>query len=118
MAYAGGCSQLAIWVKEAFNSDFWYEEGGYLYDVVGDDFISAKLNLQNLNGPTVYFTNSEDFGLASYKDNTHNELYDYISFYNDEVMKKTEVSIDDLDPTIQFFVRNYNGLKKEKKLVK
>ena len=86
--------------------------------VVGDDFISAKLNLQNLNGPTVYFTNYEDFGLAAYKDNTHSELYDYISFYNDEVMKKTEVSIDDLDPTIQFFVRNYNGLKKEKKLVK
>lgn len=37
LAYAGGCSQLAVWVKEAFNTEFWYDEGGYLYDVIDDD---------------------------------------------------------------------------------
>ncbi|MBR5952083.1 MAG: glycogen debranching enzyme N-terminal domain-containing protein, partial [Pseudobutyrivibrio sp.] len=43
LAYAGGCSQLAMWVKEAFNEEFWYEEGGYLYDVIGEDFKDATL---------------------------------------------------------------------------
>lgn len=37
LAYAGGCSQLAMWVKEAFNSEFWNEEGGYLYGEITEE---------------------------------------------------------------------------------
>ena len=46
LAYAGGCSQLAIWVKEAFNYEFWNEEEGCLYEEIfeenKDDTISPN----------------------------------------------------------------------------
>ena len=56
LAYAGGCSQLAMWVKEAFNEEFWYEEGGYLYDVVGDDFKDASLRPNQIFAVSLPFT--------------------------------------------------------------
>ena len=56
LAYAGGCSQLAIWVKEAFNEEFWYEEGGYLYDVIGEDFKDATLRPNQIFAVSLPFT--------------------------------------------------------------
>lgn len=56
LAYAGGCSQLAMWVKEAFNEEFWYEEGGFLYDVVGDDFKDATLRPNQIFAVSLPFT--------------------------------------------------------------
>ncbi len=56
LAYAGGCSQLAMWVKEAFNSEFWYEEGGYLYDVVGEDFKDSSLRPNQIFAVSLPFT--------------------------------------------------------------
>ena len=56
LAYAGGCSQLAIWVKEAFNSEFWYEEGGYLYDVVDDESKDATLRPNQIFAVSLPFT--------------------------------------------------------------
>ncbi len=56
LAYAGGCSQLAIWVKEAFNADFWYEEGGYLYDVIGEDFKDSTLRPNQIFAVSLPFT--------------------------------------------------------------
>ncbi len=56
LAYAGGCSQLAMWVKEAFNEEFWFEEGGYLYDVVGDDFKDETLRPNQIFAVSLPFT--------------------------------------------------------------
>jgi predicted glycogen debranching enzyme len=56
LAYAGGCSQLAIWVKEAFNSEFWYEEGGYLYDVINDEEKDATLRPNQIFAVSLPFT--------------------------------------------------------------
>ncbi len=56
LAYAGGCSQLAIWVKEAFDSEFWYEEGGYLYDVVDGDFKDSTLRPNQIFAVSLPFT--------------------------------------------------------------
>ena len=56
LAYAGGCSQLAMWVKEAFNEEFWYEEGGYLYDVIGEDFKDATLRPNQIFAVSLPFT--------------------------------------------------------------
>ena len=56
LAYAGGCSQLAIWVKEAFNSEFWYEEGGYLYDVIDDESKDATLRPNQIFAVSLPFT--------------------------------------------------------------
>ncbi|QFJ54436.1 amylo-alpha-1,6-glucosidase [Pseudobutyrivibrio xylanivorans] len=56
LAYAGGCSQLAMWVKDAFNEEFWNEEGGYLYDVVGDDFKDATLRPNQIFAVSLPFT--------------------------------------------------------------
>lgn len=56
LAYAGGCSELAKWVKEAFNEEFWYEEGGYLYDVVGEDSKDATLRPNQIFAVSLPFT--------------------------------------------------------------
>jgi len=56
LAYAGGCSQLAVWVKESFNSDFWYEEGGYLYDVISDDYKDSTLRPNQIYAVSLPFT--------------------------------------------------------------
>ena len=56
LAYAGGCSQLAMWVKEAFNSEFWYEEGGYLYDVIDDESKDATLRPNQIFAVSLPFT--------------------------------------------------------------
>ena len=56
LAYAGGCSQLAIWVKEAFDSEFWYEEGGYLYDVVDEEFKDSTLRPNQIFAVSLPFT--------------------------------------------------------------
>ena len=56
LAYAGGCSQLAKWVKEAFNEEFWYEEGGYLYDVVDEDLKDASLRPNQIFAVSLPFT--------------------------------------------------------------
>jgi len=56
LAYAGGCSQLAIWVKEAFDSEFWYEEGGYLYDVVDDEYKDSTLRPNQIFAVSLPFT--------------------------------------------------------------
>ncbi|SEA17470.1 glycogen debranching enzyme, putative [Pseudobutyrivibrio sp. ACV-2] len=56
LAYAGGCSDLAKWVKEAFVEEFWYEEGGYLYDVVGEDFKDATLRPNQIFAVSLPFT--------------------------------------------------------------
>ncbi|MCR5415648.1 MAG: amylo-alpha-1,6-glucosidase [Pseudobutyrivibrio sp.] len=56
LAYAGGCNQLATWVKETFNTEFWYEEGGYLYDVIGEDFKDATLRPNQIFAVSLPFT--------------------------------------------------------------
>lgn len=56
LAYAGGCSELAKWVKEAFIEEFWYEDGGYLYDVVGEDFKDATLRPNQIFAVSLPFT--------------------------------------------------------------
>ncbi len=76
LAYAGGCSQLAIWVKEAFDSEFWYEEGGYLYDVITDDEKDSTLHPNQIFAVSLPFTmldtEKEKSIVAAIKDN----LYD------------------------------------------
>ncbi|MBP5594852.1 MAG: 4-alpha-glucanotransferase, partial [Pseudobutyrivibrio sp.] len=44
------------WVKEAFNEEFWYEEGGYLYDVIGGDFKDATLRPNQIFAVSLPFT--------------------------------------------------------------
>ena len=56
LAYAGGCSQLAIWVKEAFNTDFWYEEGGYLYNSISEEEKDTALCPDQLFAISLPFT--------------------------------------------------------------
>ena len=56
LAYAGGCSQLAMWVKEAFCAQFWYEEGGYLFDVVSDNEKDATLRPNQIFAVSLPFT--------------------------------------------------------------
>ena len=45
-----------MWVKEAFNEEFWYEEGGYLYDVIGEDFKDATLRPNQIFAVSLPFT--------------------------------------------------------------
>lgn len=56
LAYAGGCSQLAIWVKEAFNTEFWYEEGGYLYHQVDEETKDTTLRPEQIIAVSLPFT--------------------------------------------------------------
>ncbi len=56
LAYAGGCSQLAMWVKEAFNEEFWYEEGGYLYDFISEDTKDDTLRPNQIFAVSLPFT--------------------------------------------------------------
>ena len=56
LAYAGGCSQLAMWVKEAFCTEFWNEENGCLYDVISDDGKDATIRPNQIFAVSLPFT--------------------------------------------------------------
>ena len=56
LAYAGGCSQLAIWVKEAFNSEFWNEDAGCLYEEISEESKDDRLSPNQIFAVSLPFT--------------------------------------------------------------
>ena len=80
---------------------------------IGDEFLQSKLDLNNLENPTISLTNMNDIAIATIKHKPENgELYDYISFYDKEVMKKTPVQVEELDPFVKNIVINKLNLEK------
>ncbi len=60
LAYAGGCATLATWAKESFNEQFWYEEGGYLYDVIDGENKDTSLRPNQIYAISLPFTMLDD----------------------------------------------------------
>ena len=88
--------------------------------VIGDDFLNAKLDLNKTNYTHAFLANKNDFKFALYKHCEYGLLEDHVDFYNDELMKKTPVEINKLDSFVQDIVRKQYDLEngKIKELVK
>ena len=82
-----------------------------------DDFMTCNVDLLNIDNTRITLKNIDDIDLATTRDKYNGILYDYIDFYNDEIMRKTEVNIEDLNPFIQSIIKrklnlnNNNTLK-------
>ncbi|MCR4694659.1 MAG: amylo-alpha-1,6-glucosidase [Pseudobutyrivibrio sp.] len=48
LAYAGGCSQLAVWVKESFNSEFWNQEKSMFYRAIAGEEKDEEIDLTQI----------------------------------------------------------------------
>ena len=68
---------------------------------VGDDFINVKLDLYNIDNVKASFVNPTDFFYADYNSKEHGEINDYVFFYSDEILKKSSLNVNDLDPFIK-----------------
>lgn len=56
LAYAAGLNDLAEWIKDAFVKEFWYEDGGYLYDVVDGDYRETAIRPNQIYAVSLPYT--------------------------------------------------------------
>lgn len=86
------------------NGKFLYEDGDFKYE----------FNLDRTNEVFISYASHEDNMTALRYDY---EIFEYISFYSDEILKKTEININDIsNPIYAYFLRKYLNLENEKTL--
>ena len=86
-----------------------------IYHVVDDGFLYSIISLNEIPKVSVTLSNSEDI-LISRIETNNGELYDYIDFYNDELLRKTAVNVNDLNPLYRKLVSKSLGLDKPRTL--
>lgn len=80
------------WGKEVTNK---------MEQTLTDGFISYRLRPTSTTLSTPVFASKEHNDLALTHNKKHSELFDYIAFYSEEVLKKSKVSVNTLNPFIQ-----------------
>ena len=56
LAYAATLNEIAIWVQDSFVKEFWYEDGGYLYDFINGDYRDTSFRANQLYAVGLPFT--------------------------------------------------------------
>ena len=74
---------------------------------IDDGFNTIYFDLDDIDRPIVAFSNHHDSDVARTYSKKYGYLYDYIDFYKDEIMRKTKVSVDHLNPLYQSIVKRY-----------
>lgn len=82
-----------------------------------DDEFNYSFRLSRPQKVYVTFKDKNDFIVAISEND--GELNDYMTFYEDELLKKTEININDIsNPYFKYFLCKYLGIDKEKSLKK
>ncbi len=107
---------LGVFASINHNMEYvWDRKNPYVKpEIIGDGFLNAKLDLNNLKRGNAHLASSKDLVLATYHYPKKGELADYIDFYNEEFMKKTPIELDSLNPFVQKIVREQYELEKGK----
>ena len=90
----------------------------YDKQIINDGFIEAKVSLNKIPNLFASFSSKEDLILSRTNTKSDGEIYDYLEFYNDEILKKTEVNINDLNPLYREIIGKSLNLGKTRTLKK
>ena len=78
-----------------------------------DGFISYRLRQTYTSLSTPVFASEEHNDLAITHNKKHSELFDYIAFYSEEVLKKSKVNVNTLNPFVQECLNRKKALLNE-----
>ena len=81
---------------------------------ITDGFISCTIRPTNPTLPQPIFAQNENNELATKHNKKHGELYDYLAFYSEEILRKTKVNVNELNPFIKACLNRYLRLEEEK----
>jgi hypothetical protein len=83
--------------------------------VYEDDEFNYRFRLSRPEEVHIAFKDKDDFITALSENN--GEIYEYVIFYEDEILKKTEININDISNSyFKYFLCKYLGIDKEKTL--
>ena len=93
---------LCAFIQEYPDTDYEWNDGLTDYNgkdqVIGDGFVNSHMNLEKIDEARCCFATLEDMETSRDKTRKYGELIDYIEFYNDAFMKKTQINVNDLNP--------------------
>lgn len=78
-----------------------------------DGFISYTVRPTNPTSSQPVFTSKENNEISTKHNKKHGELYDYLAFYSEEILRKSKVNIEDLNPFMQTCIKRHLGFEKE-----
>ena len=79
-----------------------------LYDQkINDGLLSCTISMSKPENTQLIFSSLENQSLACDKTKKYGELYDYIAFYNEEVLGKTSINTNELNPFVKTCVEQY-----------
>lgn len=102
-------------IEDNYGLDFTWDLENDKNNVItsGDDFLSYKLDLRNVENPIVGFVNFDDALTASLRiPHEGGELGDYIEFYKNDFLKRQSVSIHTIPKQFKNVYLKYQGKSK------
>lgn len=102
-------------IEDNYGLDFTWDQENDKNNVItsGDDFLSYKLDLRNVENPIVGFVNFDDALTASLRiPHEGGELGDYIEFYKNDFLKRQSVSIHTIPKQFKNVYLKYQGKSK------
>lgn len=97
---------------------FYHEYPGFSYvwsrseknlynEDVNDGFICARFDLNNLSSTSAELTRLEDLQIARVRSVEYGELYDFIEYYNDNILSSLKVDEQSLNPLYRLMINQY-----------
>jgi len=77
---------------------------------VGDGFISCKIDLYNIDKVKGSLAKLGDIIVSTNHTKEDGVLYDYVEYYNDELLKKSSCNVEDLVPEVKQIVKKELGI--------
>lgn len=78
---------------------------------ITDGFISCTIRPTNPSLSQPIFTKTENNEIATKHNKKHGELYDYLAFYKEEILRKSKVNVNDLNPFIKTCLNRYLNIE-------
>lgn len=75
--------------------------------VIDDGFMKCTINVVEPEKTFMAFSDIKDYMLSVRRCKKYGELYDYVSFYNEEIKAKTGIAVEDLNPFVKSCVLSY-----------
>ena len=89
----------------------WNSKSTQMHEMFDDGFLTAHFYLERPDSSRFSFSSDEDIAIASIKSKDFGELHEFIDFYNDELLKKTSVNINDLNDLYKKIVHKELNIK-------
>ena len=89
------------------------KERNKMTQAITDGFISYTVVPTNLEFSTPVFASDEHNEISTTHNKKHSELYDYIAFYSEEILRKSKVNVNDLNPFIYKCLERNFDIKKQ-----